>query len=215
MNSIPPAITRERLAGSRTAARRRSWREAAVVSWAGARGVVPLASALSIPLTTAAGRPVPGRDLVLVLAAGVIVFSLVGQGLTLEPLVRRAGIAAPAAAAWHEATLVRLRISEAGLAWLEQLAADAAVPDEMINRLRRNLRARTRALEDDARARRRAGPLVGDHRRPGLGAAGAVQAARWLELIPARRPGPCRRDPGPVQPGERADPGGPGCSARR
>ena len=130
--------------------RRRPWREAAVVSWAGARGVVPLAAALSIPLTTAAGRPVPDRDLVLVLAAGVIVLSLVVQGLTLEPLVRRAGIAAPAGAARHEATLARLRITEAGLAWLEQLAADAAVPDETIERLRRNLQARTQALEDDA-----------------------------------------------------------------
>ena len=112
--------------------------------------MVPLAAALSIPLTTAAGRPVPGRDLVLVLAAGVIVLSLVVQGLTLEPLVRRAGIAAPAGAARHEATLARLRITGAGLAWLERLAADAAVPDKTIERLRRNLQARTQALEDDA-----------------------------------------------------------------
>jgi len=141
----------------------RPWREAAVVSWAGARGVVPLAAALSIPLTTAAGGAVPGRDLVLVLAAGVIVFSLVVQGLTLEPLVRRAGIAAPAAVARHEATLARLRITEAGLAWLEQLAADAAVPDEMIERLRRNLQARTRALEDDAGHQRADGTGPGAH----------------------------------------------------
>lgn len=32
--------------------RRASWRVPAVVSWAGARGVLPLAAALSIPLTT-------------------------------------------------------------------------------------------------------------------------------------------------------------------
>ncbi len=129
--------------------RRRPWREAAVASWAGARGVVPLAAALSIPPTTGSGAPVPGRDLVLVLAAAVIVLSLLAQGLTPEPLVRGTGIARPAAAARHEATFARLRITEAGLSWLEQLAVDAATPDDMIDRLRRNLQARSRALEDD------------------------------------------------------------------
>ena len=34
----------------------------AVVSWAGARGVVPLAAALSIPLTRRAGHPLAARD---------------------------------------------------------------------------------------------------------------------------------------------------------
>lgn len=136
-------------AGRRPPGRRRPWREAAVVSWAGARGVVPLAAALSIPLTAGSGAPLPGRDLVLVLAAAVIVASLLAQGLTLEPLVRGAGIARPAAAARHEATLARLRITEAGLSWLEQLAVDGAAPDDMIDRLRRNLQARSRALEDD------------------------------------------------------------------
>ncbi len=87
--------------------------------------------------------------------------SLVVQGLTLEPLVRRAGLARPAAAARHEATLARLRITEAGLSWLEQLAEEAAAPDEMIDRLRRNLQARSRALEDDA------GHLAADGTDPG------------------------------------------------
>ncbi|HEU5419827.1 MAG TPA: Na+/H+ antiporter [Streptosporangiaceae bacterium] len=127
----------------------RPWPEAAVATWAGARGVVPLAAALSIPLTSASGAPVPGRDLVLVLAAAVIVASLLGQGLTLEPLVRRAGIARPATEGRHEATLARLRTTEAALSWLEQLAADAAAPDDMIDRLRRNLQARSRVLEDN------------------------------------------------------------------
>jgi NhaP-type Na+/H+ or K+/H+ antiporter len=61
----------------------------AVISWAGTRGVVPLAAVLSIPLTAADGSPLPQRDLLLVLAVGVIVISLITQGLTLEPLVRR------------------------------------------------------------------------------------------------------------------------------
>ena len=77
----------------RSGARRPSWQVPAVVTWAGARGVVPLAAALSIPLTAADGSPLPDRELVQVLATVVIVISLVVQGFTLEPLVRRAGIA--------------------------------------------------------------------------------------------------------------------------
>jgi CPA1 family monovalent cation:H+ antiporter len=82
----------------RSGVRRPSLAVPAVVSWAGTRGVVPLAAALSIPLTTASGAPLARRDLVLVLAAAVIVVSLIVQGLTLEPLARFAGITRPAGA---------------------------------------------------------------------------------------------------------------------
>ncbi|MFI5066363.1 MAG: cation:proton antiporter [Streptosporangiales bacterium] len=68
------------------------WTVPAVVSWAGTRGVVPLAAALSIPLTTATGAPMPQRALVLVLTVVVIVISLCVQGLTLDPLVRWRGV---------------------------------------------------------------------------------------------------------------------------
>ena len=75
---------------------RPSWTVPAVVSWAGTRGVVPLAAALSIPLTMSDGTPLPQRGLILVLAVSVIVISLIVQGLTLEPLVRRTAVAQPA-----------------------------------------------------------------------------------------------------------------------
>jgi Na+/H+ antiporter len=73
--------------------RRPSWQVPAVVSWAGARGVVPLAAALSVPLVTSSGSVLPQRDLVVLLTTAVIVVTLVVQGFTLAPLVRRAGIA--------------------------------------------------------------------------------------------------------------------------
>jgi monovalent cation/hydrogen antiporter len=128
--------------------RRPSWPVPAVVSWAGTRGVVPLAAALSIPLTTASGAPLPRRDLILVLAAAVIVVSLIVQGLTLEPLVRRAGIARPDAAR-HEETVARLRLAEAALARLDELAAGECAADDVIDRARATLQARL----DHARAR--------------------------------------------------------------
>jgi monovalent cation/hydrogen antiporter len=103
--------------------------------------VVPLAAALSIPLTTASGAALPQRDLVLVLAAAAIVISLIVQGFTLEPLARLAGFGVAAGPA-HEETIARLRLAEAGLARLDELAEAGAAPDEMIDRLRTGLQAR-------------------------------------------------------------------------
>ena len=79
------------------------WHVPAVISWAGARGVVPLAAALSIPLAVA------HRDLVLVLATAVIVISLIVQGFTLAPLVRRANLAVSRAEAAEEFASARLQ----------------------------------------------------------------------------------------------------------
>ena len=103
-------------------------------------------------LTSATGTPLPQRDLVLVLAAAAIVISLIVQGLTLEPLARLAGFG-PASAAYpgHEETVARLRLAEAGLARLNELADSGAAPDAVIDRLRTGLQARigtTRARMD-------------------------------------------------------------------
>src|SRR5262249_51970585 len=54
-----------------------------LIGWAGIRGAVPLAAALSIPLLTASGEPFPGRDLIIFLAGSVIVITLALHGLTL------------------------------------------------------------------------------------------------------------------------------------
>jgi CPA1 family monovalent cation:H+ antiporter len=59
-----------------------------VVGWAGIRGAVTLAAALSIPLTTATGEPFPGRSLIILLAASVILITLLVHGLTLPLFIR-------------------------------------------------------------------------------------------------------------------------------
>jgi Na+/H+ antiporter len=134
---------------------RPSWPVPAVVSWAGTRGVVPLAAALSIPLTAADGALLPHRDLILVLAIAAIVISLIVQGLTLGPLVRLAGIARPGDARAEEAA-ARLRLAEAALARLDELAVDGSAADDALDRARTTLEARigrARArVEDDQTA---------------------------------------------------------------
>ncbi len=142
----------------RRGTRRPVWPVAAVVSWAGTRGVVPLAAALSIPLTTTGGAPLAHRDLVLVLAAAAIVISLIVQGFTLEPLARLAGFGQDTTARpGHEEIMARLRMAEAGLARLDELAETGAAADDIIDRLRATLQTRignTRArLDQDPAAK--------------------------------------------------------------
>jgi Na+/H+ antiporter len=134
---------------------RPSWQVPAVVTWAGARGVVPLAAALSIPLATSAGAPLPHRELVVVLATAVIVVSLVVQGFTLAPLVRRAGVAVDASHIEKEHALARQRIAQAAIGRLEELVEAGTAPPAVADRLRVNLldqieRNEARARGDDA-----------------------------------------------------------------
>jgi CPA1 family monovalent cation:H+ antiporter len=137
------------LVARRGGQRRPSWQVPAVVSWAGARGVVPLAAALSIPLVTDDGSPLPQRDLVLLLASAVIVITLVVQGFTLAPLVRRAGIAVAPADIRHEQTLAELHLARAALAHLEQLADLELASDVVLDQLRRGLTARIDRIKAD------------------------------------------------------------------
>ena len=68
---------------------RAPWQERLVMVWSGMRGAVSLAAALAVPLATDAGDPFPGRDLIVFLSYAAILATLVLQGLTLGPLVRR------------------------------------------------------------------------------------------------------------------------------
>ena len=109
-----------------------SWRPLAAVSWAGMRGVVSLAAALALPLD------LPQRDLILVLAVVVILGTLGVQGLSLPWLIRRLGIEAPDP---HHEALQRAhaleQAAQAGLDRLHEVTADAPVPEEILDALRR------------------------------------------------------------------------------
>jgi CPA1 family monovalent cation:H+ antiporter len=59
-----------------------------IFGWAGMRGVVSLASALSIPILLNNGQPFPQRSMILFITFIVILVTLVFQGLTLPALVK-------------------------------------------------------------------------------------------------------------------------------
>ena len=121
-----------------------------VVGWAGMRGSVSLAAALAIPLETDAGAAFPGRDLIIFLAFAVILVTLVGQGLTLGPLIDRLGLDDDGEES-HEDTLARRRVAEAALERLEELGEPDWISPESVGRARQLFDYRQRrfgALED-------------------------------------------------------------------
>ena len=63
--------------------RRASARERLVAGWSGMRGAVSLAAALALPLTTSAGQAFPQRNLIIFMTFGVILATLVLQGVSL------------------------------------------------------------------------------------------------------------------------------------
>lgn len=137
----------------RSGAERVSWWKPAVVSWAGARGVVPLAAALSVPLTAQDGSVLPGRSLLLLLTTTVIVFTLVTQGLTLEPLVKRSRLALTPESGVREQTRARLAMATAALAELEVRASAGSEALHVVGELRRALLARVAEADAGEHAR--------------------------------------------------------------
>lgn len=65
------------------------WKGPIILGWAGMRGVVSLAAALSIPLLAGGGQAFPFRNLILFITFIVILITLVLQGLTLPWVIRK------------------------------------------------------------------------------------------------------------------------------
>jgi monovalent cation/hydrogen antiporter len=129
---------------------RPSWPVPAVVSWAGARGVIPLAAALSIPLVTRAGVALPDRDVVLLITTAVITITLVVQGLTLGPLVRWSGVAVPPEHGRAELAGAQQAMSRAALEYLDTVDRERVAPAELVARLRQVVGTRNQEPGGDA-----------------------------------------------------------------
>jgi CPA1 family monovalent cation:H+ antiporter len=103
------------------------WREAAIASWAGMRGVVTVATALALPDSIDSGNPFPARNEVVLVGLLVVLVTLVVQGLTLSPLIRRLGVASDADPA-ADARRLHRTVTEAAP---ERLSADDEMPTEV------------------------------------------------------------------------------------
>jgi CPA1 family monovalent cation:H+ antiporter len=128
-------------------ARRASWQTRVVGGWSGMRGAVSLAAALALPLTTDAGDPLPGRDLILFITFVLILVTVVGQGLTLPWLIRRLGVLDDGAEEEGEEIRARLVIARAALDRLDELEGEPWTNADSIGRARRLFEFRQRRFK--------------------------------------------------------------------
>jgi CPA1 family monovalent cation:H+ antiporter len=110
-------------------------RASIVLGWSGMRGAVSLAAALALPLSTDAGDAFPNRELIIFLTFGVILASLVVQGLSLPAVVRLLGLEDEGRVEKEE-TKARIFATEAALSRLEELAGEEWVRDDTLERVR-------------------------------------------------------------------------------
>jgi CPA1 family monovalent cation:H+ antiporter len=99
------------------------------------RGVISLAAALALPLSTESGAPFPERDLILFLIFCVILATLVVQGLSLPPLIRTLGLEDDGSQE-REEIKGRIRVAEAALARIDELAVEDWVREDTAERVR-------------------------------------------------------------------------------
>jgi monovalent cation/hydrogen antiporter len=110
------------------------WPSIFLLAWTGMRGIVSLAAALALPLTTAAGTPFPARDEIVVLTFAVILATLVLQGLTLGPLIRWLRLGDDGTLELEEVH-ARQEAARAALARLDDLAQGPAASREDIRQM--------------------------------------------------------------------------------
>ena len=104
--------------------------EVFVVAWAGMRGVVSLAAAFGVPLTTLSGAPFPGRPQLVFLTFVVVIGTLLLHGLTLPWLIRRLGVQGDEARTDAIATAAAQdKAARAAAERLDELLADEEVTD--------------------------------------------------------------------------------------
>jgi CPA1 family monovalent cation:H+ antiporter len=116
------------------------WQLVFILAFTGVRGVVSLAAALAIPLTTAIGTPFPDRNLILLVTFGVIIVTLIGNGLLLPSVIRVLGLSKEAVSerereqkAERAARSAALKVARERL---EGIASDRQIAPDILSSLR-------------------------------------------------------------------------------
>ncbi len=152
------------------------WQAVTIVGWAGMRGVVSLAAALSLPLALADGSPFPARNFIIFLTFSVILGTLVIQGLTLPPLIRWLRVAEDRTAE-REERHARLALAEAAIGHLDGKLDDGALHAHQVHPVRSEYVQRIRSLKG----------LDGGMPSAGLATVGSTKTLRQETLDVQRR----------------------------
>jgi monovalent cation/hydrogen antiporter len=119
----------------------------ALLAWMGIRGGDSLVTALALPTITAAGVPFPSRELIVAITFGVILATMLLQGLTLAPLIKLMRLPVDHSLD-GELALARRKMVEASDAWLAHVGEQGDVPGTILERVRGHY-ARKAQLELD------------------------------------------------------------------
>ncbi|MEU5118633.1 Na+/H+ antiporter [Streptomyces asoensis] len=114
-----------------------NWRETLVMWWAGMRGVASVALALAVPLETEDGGAFPDRDEIIFIAFGVIMATLVLQGLTLPWLVKRLGVQSDTDREKAFEKELAVRAAKAAKQRLREIEAEENLSDELSEQMLR------------------------------------------------------------------------------
>jgi CPA1 family monovalent cation:H+ antiporter len=125
--------------------RRMTYRARVVSSFAGFRGAVSLAIALSVPTIVSDGSPLPGRDDIIFISAGVIVLTMLVQGPLLPAVVRWARL--PDEPEDEELRLAELAISSAAVKAVDELANKLGIAPEVQGRVADDHRTHHSAIQ--------------------------------------------------------------------
>lgn len=117
------------------------WKGPLITGWAGMRGVVSLATALSVPLVMDSGEAFPLRNLILFITFVVIFVTLVFQGLTLPFIVRLIKIEEidPILPEDEQDAGIQLRLKQAALKRLNEHYATEIQENEFVGLLKQHL----------------------------------------------------------------------------
>jgi len=118
------------------------WKIPVIFGWAGMRGVVSLAAALSIPVLIQDGQPFPYRNLILFITFVVILVTLVFQGLTLPWLIRTLHPTSKFETITEEEQeiIIQKKMAKYSLQFLEEKYNDDARVNEHLNNLHARLK---------------------------------------------------------------------------
>ncbi|HEX6225246.1 MAG TPA: Na+/H+ antiporter [Chryseolinea sp.] len=118
-----------------------TWKGPLIIGWAGMRGVVSLASALSVPLLLNEQTPFPHRNLILFLTFVVILVTLVFQGLTLPWLIRWVKIleSDKELPEGQQEAGIQIRLKKVALSLLQEKFAHDISENELVGLLKNNL----------------------------------------------------------------------------
>ena len=125
-----------------------AWRALVVLGWAGLRGGDTLVMALAIPFQTSSGTAFPARPTLVAVAFGVILLTLLVQGFTLRPLIKRFALPREDELTAEERK-ARLAAESAALTTLEEIGGLGHIPANALAQMREVISQRTRMDLDD------------------------------------------------------------------